>query len=110
MINELLFEVVRTLPPVLLEVHCQVACHDHPSPVRHEPCFIHLSHQSINQRHPRLALSPPADSLTISLPLVVLPVINAILREDLIGVLHAPIPVKVSPEQFIDEDLGSFTG
>lgn len=59
MVNKLLFEVVGSVKPMLLQVHRKVAGDYHAPSVGHESCGIHVPHQSINQWHPRATLSPP---------------------------------------------------
>ena len=44
MVNEDMLKVVGAEPPILLQVHCQVARHDLSSPIRHPTRLVHFSH------------------------------------------------------------------
>lgn len=101
MVDQFLLEVVGTFSPILLQIHGQVACYHHPSSIRHEPCIVHLPHESIHKRHASITIPPSLNLLWICLPRIVSSVVDAILTEDFVAMVETPIPLEVSPEKFI---------
>lgn len=102
MINELFLEVMRAKAPILLQIHSEVARNDHPPPIRHEPSLIHFPHQRVHEWHPAFPLPPAPNDLHIRLPRIILSVIDTVLTEHFIAVVHAPIPIEVTPEELIN--------
>ena len=105
MVNEHLLKVVGAKPPILLQVHRKVACYDHTSSIRHESSFVHLSHESIDNWHSRLTLSPPINDSHICLPVVISAIVDTIAVKDLLAVFHTPVSLIIAPKEFIDKDF-----
>lgn len=104
MVDQLLLEPVSTPPPILLQVLSEVAGNDHAAAIRHETCLIHISHQCVNQRHACRAFAPPLDNICVRLPIVVLTVVDAILTEHLVSVVHAPESIEITPKELVNEN------
>lgn len=98
MIDQLLLEMISSLEPVLAKIHGEVASYDHSSTIRHESSCIHVSHESINQRHASTSLSPSLNNLLVILPSIVSAIVDSIRVKDLVSMAEAPIPIEVSPE------------
>ena len=105
MVDQLLLQPVSAPRPVLLQVLCKVASNDHAAAIRHETCLIHISHQCVNQRHACPAFAPPLDNLCVRLPIVVLTVVDAILTEHLVSVVHAPETIEITPKKLVNENF-----
>ena len=105
MVDEHLLKVVGAEPPILLQVHGQVACYDHSSSIRHETSFVHLSHESVDYWHSCHAPSPSIYDGHISLPVVVSAIVDAIAVKDFLAILHTPISLVIAPKELIDKDF-----
>ena len=93
------------LPPVLLQVHSEIAGDYHSSSVRHKTSEVHFSHERIDQRHSGPTCAPSLDDIFVGFPAVELSIINAILREYLVPISHAPVSVEVPPKQIVNENF-----
>lgn len=107
-IDQFLFKVIGSLPPVLFKILCQIACYNLSATIRHKSCGIQLSHESVHKWEPSLALSPSFNDSVISLPPNLWLVVDSIFAEDIVTVVHTPVAVEVSPEKLIDKVLGVF--
>lgn len=103
-IEEILLKVVRSEPPVLLQVHREVARDDHTASIRHEASLIQVTNESIDKRHACRASLPSIDRLRSRLPIVIGPVVDSVAGEDLVTVIHTPELIEISPEELIDEN------
>ena len=92
------------MPPVLLQVHREVASDDHTPTIGHKSSLIHVSHQGIDKWHSSLSITPSVYDIQVSLPIVVVSIVDAITREHLVAILHTPVALEVSPEELINED------
>ena len=106
MVKKHLLEVGGSVPPVLSDVHGEVAGHHHASSVGHEASVVELSHQGIDDGHTCGAIPPSLHDLHVCLPVIVLPVVDAVWTEDLVSIVETPVPLEVSPEELIDVDCG----
>ena len=97
-IDELLFEVVGTIAPILLQIHAEVAGSDHTATIWHESCLVHLSHQCVDEWHPCHSILPTLYNVEVSLPGVIPPVVDSIAAENLIAIVHTPVALKVPPK------------
>ena len=95
-----MLEVVSAEPPILLQVHCQIASNDLSSSVRHPTSLVHFSHESVYYRHTCHPTLPSLDDCHVSLPVVMGPVVDAIALEDGVALVHGPELVIVTPEKF----------
>lgn len=110
MVDEFFFEIMCSITPILLQIHRQVAGHNHAPSVWHEASLIHLSHQGVYKGHSCLPISPSLEGVLVSLPVVVSSVVNAIGAKALVAIPHKPVAVEVAPKQLVDEDSGGLVG
>lgn len=107
-IHEHFFEVVRAKPPVHAQVQREIGSHNLPPSIRHVACAIHVTHQCVNQRHAGHALLPLVDDLHVRLPVVVVPVVDAVPVERLAALVDEPEFVEVAPEQLVHKFVDGF--
>ena len=99
MVDEYMLKVVCAEPPILLQVHRQVAGYDLSSTIRHPTSLIHFSHESVYYGHACHPSLPSLDDCHVSLPIVMRPIVDAIALKDGITLVHGPKLVIVTPEK-----------
>ena len=103
MINQILFEVMRSIAPVLLQIKSKVSCDDLATSITHEARGVELSHEGIDYWHSSLSRLPLAEQLRIAAPIRKAIGANrsdALLIEYLILVGFTVVSEKVTPAQF----------
>ena len=110
MIYKFFFKVVCSISPVLPQVHCKVAGHNHATTIGHKTSLIKFTHQSINKWHTCNTVTPSFNNSHVSLPLVILSVVNSVCAKHFVAVMHAPVAIKISPKQFINKNFCAFIG
>jgi hypothetical protein len=110
MIDQLLFKVVSTIPPVLLHIQSEIAGYNLSATIWHKASCVHLPHQSINQWHTSLAISPSLNNFWVCRPLQKSSIVDSVNTEHLVAIVHAPKTVEVPPEKLINKMFCALVG
>ena len=97
-VDEHLLKVADTVPPVLLQVHAEVAGDEHSAPIRHKASLVQFSHQCVDYRHSCHASLPSLDDGHVRLPIVVGAIVDTVALEEGIALVVSPVFVKVTPK------------